>query len=218
MKKLVMVLAAALVAVTAFAQVPAIKFSVLGGALLQWDISKMEADGYVDSLIKNNAVGGGALIAFDATFIEASMSLYGEKVTTEYKYGSSSTTDDDTTRTRWGLSLLGKYPFTIAKNVSVFPALGIEWDILLGAKYKGDEVNFNGKYDKEDYNEFWFKLGGGIDFSLTNKIFVRGVFLYGFRPRTNVEEDTKDLYDVGSTKVTTVQHGPGFKLAIGYRL
>ncbi|MDR0443229.1 MAG: porin family protein [Treponema sp.] len=111
----------------------------------------------------------------------------------EISFGIGSSTWKDYSTTNLDISLLGKYPFWINDNLSVFPLLGIEYDIALAHYYKGKEVK-----DLGDFSALWFKLGGGTDFYFTDNVFLRFGVLFGM-----------DL-SYGESGLTA-------KLAVGYR-
>jgi opacity protein-like surface antigen len=73
--------------------------------------------------------------------------------------------------------------------------------------------------DAKDFSALWFKLGGGLDYSLTSNIYLRGEVLYGIRLVNNNEKDAKKIYSEypGVDAKTLLGHGPEVKLAVGYK-
>jgi hypothetical protein len=131
-----------------------------------------------------------------------------------------------------GFSLLGKYPFSLNNKLSVFPLLGLDCQLCLKQR-RTDETGW--VYDRTvretdqsgtpfqlaDWNSFWVNLGGGLDFMLPSRFFIRGELLYGFRLMTSYE--TKNLNDMKSMsgdpnpKLGGVTSGPLMRLSAGYR-
>ena len=88
------------------------------------------------------------------------------------------------------IGLLGKFPVELSPRITVFPLAGIAYRIVVtgGASvpltsYR--ELNF----DPLDSSALWFRLGGGMDFSINQNVFLRGSLSYGLRLRTRWEND-----------------------------
>ena len=126
---------------------------------------------------------------FDATYAVASVGfrMNGNTHTkTTTILGASTFTNDDDDHYRSGflsLSLLGKYPFTLGP-LSLFPLLGIEYDLIL---YYKDETGAD--LDTTDLSQFWFKLGVGADIVLYKGLSVRPQALLGFKLHNQDERD-----------------------------
>jgi hypothetical protein len=121
--------------------------------------------------------------------------------------------------------------------MSVFPLLGIDYQAVLSAKIDDKDenpVSFGGdeepkKIASSDFSALWFKLGGGMDFAITEKLYLRCEALYGIRLANTFETDTKDMVDkavknmkdndpeIKSDVKTLLGHGLTVKLAVGYR-
>jgi hypothetical protein len=73
--------------------------------------------------------------------------------------------------------------------------------------------------DPGDLNALWFKFGGGLDYSFSDRVYLRGEALYGLRLSNKFEDDLVDyLKYEGATSVDTLLgHGIEIKAAIGYR-
>jgi hypothetical protein len=136
-----------------------------------------------------------------------------------------------------GISLLGKYPFSLNEKWSVFPLLGAEFLIALVERRQpdGDRV-----YDRTDgslpsdmgkdenpyplsaWNSLLIKIGAGADYTLTQSLFLRGEFLYNIRLQTGYEtgavEMVKAVLKVPSPKLSGLTSGPSIRIALGYRL
>ncbi|MDR0290705.1 MAG: hypothetical protein LBI06_07205 [Treponema sp.] len=218
----------------------------LGGFFSRYTLS---ADGMVDgNQIKvdagqeHNQLDYGFFGFIDATYAEFSFS---------YQRGSNTWTETFTVagldaslfpsasskgwETVLGFSLLGKYPFQLNEQFSVFPLLGVEYQISLMQRrarasdgWVYDRANGLWEMDKDgnayslrDWNSFWIKLGGGIDVTLFNNIFLRGELLYGFRTMTPYEiknlDRTKSLSGDPNPKLGGVTNGPSLRISAGYR-
>ncbi|GHV88013.1 hypothetical protein AGMMS50267_03730 [Spirochaetia bacterium] len=164
--------------------------SVLGGKYVYTDTGG--ATSY--TTINDQSFFGGYLF-FDATYVEASIGL------SSSKSGGS--------QTDMQFSLLGKYPFSVG-SVVFFPMLGVEYNMILakengygdkfGTQYYSwyfydDGTETSEKVDISDLNTFWFKLGVGSDIPLSNKIYLRGEYLFGLAILSRVDEnDYKEYY------------------------
>ncbi|MDR1986516.1 MAG: hypothetical protein LBP88_06035 [Treponema sp.] len=68
-----------------------------------------------------------------------------------------------------------------------------------------------------DFSALWFKLGGGLDFSFTDHIYLRGDLLYGLRLANTFENDMVDSIGSAADPKTLLGHGLEVKIAVGYR-
>jgi opacity protein-like surface antigen len=181
---------------------------------------------------QSTLLGGGFNLFFDAQYAALNIGMafgshgYSDpdasddiKVGGKYAYG--------TTALRIGL--LGKYPIAINDKFTLFPLLGIDYEIILGAKHDGDDLNDTMfKQDSEgndtdatkELSALWFKLGVGADIALTDKLYLRPEFLYGIRLNNKSETDQLDE-DQGGKKyseyVGILGHGLDVKVSIGYK-
>jgi opacity protein-like surface antigen len=175
--------------------------------------------------------GGGGFLFLDATYAELTLAFYsgsGTVTTTTESPGGSQSQNSDMSAMSFNISLLGKYPFAVNQEFSVFPLLGVEYDICLSAKDEaGEYEGVDGNGTPGDFSALWFKLGGGLDFSFTEKICLRFEALYGLRLASKAENDMKDFFDkefksledYGADVETKILLGHGWtaKLAVGYK-
>ncbi|MDR1362625.1 MAG: hypothetical protein LBJ35_01050 [Spirochaetaceae bacterium] len=114
------------------------------------------------------------------------------------------------------IGILVKYPFLIDSKLLVFPLLGIDYQIVTSAKDKdGNYWRYYGDGGPGDFSALWFKLGGGLDFAVAEKLYLRFEALYGIRLANKYENDVKDLYEsMGADATTRLGHGPAVKLAV----
>ena len=143
-----------------------------------------------------------------------------------------------------GVSVLGKYPIGIVHytlgnkplGFYVFPAIGVEYVMLLSGKskhttYGGSyhDNDWDGEYEWDgkdgnpktsDYNALWFKGGGGFDLVVWD-IFIRAEILFGIRPPSKIASDAVKYYenrlDVMDAYLTGLSFNIDAKLCIGYK-
>jgi hypothetical protein len=158
--------------------------------------------GIFDSFKERSCTVPVAFTAFiDATFGMAAIGFCAngntrQNVTTVI---SGSTTDwapsDDECRSGFlSMSLLGKYPFALGP-VSLFPLLGIEYDLILYRKdVGGNDLSI------DNLDQFWFKAGAGADITLYRGLYIRPLVLSGFK-LLNADEKKRvqDTIDAGAS-------------------
>jgi hypothetical protein len=222
-KSLVVLFIAAFAVGGAFAQ--AGFFSVGVGGFIGGDFGggvEGEASGFsAKAKFETPYFGGGGYAFVDATYVELSLAVFGGSGKFKMTYGGQSS-DLDISITNFNIGLLGKYPFTINDKLSLFPLLGIDYQICLSAENEdGDEIKgVDGNGGSGDFSALWFKFGGGLDYSFTEKIYLRFEALYGIRLENKFENDLQDYVQVPGVVVTTktlLGHGLTAKLAVGYK-
>jgi len=170
--------------------------------------------------------GGGIYIFFDAKYLEVSLGYFKGIGARTWK-GSSNGVDMEALSEKVELTslnngLLFKYPFSITDNLVIFPALGVNYQSVLSLRI--------GDIYAEPYeflNAVWFQFGGGLDYHISQKMYLRLKVLYALRPKTNLEiSDIADYYYMynnifGYSDVKTegkLGHGPNINLALGFKL
>ena len=120
----------------------------------------------------------------------------------------------DGTYSALDLGVTGKFPIAVSDALSVYPALSLTFRSFTTMETK-DKT-----YNASDMSAFWASLGGGMDYSLDEKLYIRVNLLYGARLSSKIEDDLiKASKGIGLTDATTVLgHGLIFKAGIGYRL
>jgi opacity protein-like surface antigen len=184
--------------------------------------------------------GGGGYAFLDATYAELTIGFSGGsgkyKETSTYEQpGQPTQSDVDVEYSsirNFSIGLLGKYPIAINPKLSVFPLLGKDYLICTAAKIADEDYegfpDDTGKRsdDSGDLSALWFKFGGGLDYSFSDKIYLRLEALYGIRLANKFEKDTKDYFEkqyenappgVDVDIKTLLGHGITAKLAIGYK-
>ncbi|MDR1319303.1 MAG: hypothetical protein LBJ90_06730 [Treponema sp.] len=187
--------------------------------------------------------GGG--LFFDATYAEFTILLqggqnsYGE--TMDFKprgkpWAGVSNDLGTGTETLLGFTLLGKYPFAVTEKLSLFPLVGIEYQVALREwrKPKGDKVydrtggilaadmDKNGDpYPLSAWNSFWIDIGAGVDYYIWGPFFLRAEVLFGFRLMTEYEtgalEMTKAQFNSPDPKLVGLTGGPNVRISAGYK-
>jgi hypothetical protein len=216
MKKVlcVLILGAAVLGAAYSFEIPRLTLSAGGGGLFTFEPGGGVKAGSVESTMF--AYGGGAYGFFDATFGEAFVSFAGGGLDRKIKGGGSTITDSGSFMTL-SFGAMGKFPFAITEQLSIFPLLGVEYQVYLSAKDKdGNEVkNKDNKDAPGDMNALWGRFGAGVDFAFTDSLFMRGEVVYGIRISNEVENRVKDAG--GSGVDILLGHGGQVKIAVGYR-
>jgi hypothetical protein len=132
--------------------------------------------------------------------------------------------EESGSHTALGFSLLGKYPIEMGP-ITLFPLLGITYNMVLTSKMKN---KYNDRLEEIDektgpnfYHQSQFGLlaGGGLDFPLTDTLYLRGEALFGLYFANKVLRDMRyeENEDPFTKAKTTPGFGPRIKLAAGYR-
>ena len=216
---------------------------LLGGFFTRYTL---RADGTVDGNPVKITAGQemdqfnyGLFAFFDASYGEFSVSFQNGANTFKEPVDIAELGSADRSGKGWetvlGLSLLGKYPFNINERLTVFPLLGAEYQICLDQARTMPAGNVydrnNGLHEKDkdgnayklsDWNALWINIGGGADFALTARFFVRGELLYGFRLMTPYEVKNLDMMKSmtgdPNPKLGGLTSGPSIRISTGYRL
>jgi hypothetical protein len=186
--------------------------------------SKLEGGGTTEyQTVPWGGFGIGAF--FDATYAEASVSLVFGGGKTHYSHEDNDervwaySKKDGASFTSLNIGALGKYPIPLGP-VTAFPAVGFDYAVVIGAEGKqgGQTVKFDGKNGAPkagDLSAFWLKFGGGADYNLNDKLYVRPELLYGIRFANKFEADgTKNI----SGADPALGHGWTVKAGVGYKL
>lgn len=115
------------------------------------------------------------------------------------------------------LDMLFKFPI-VSKSKTSFPALGITYSYCLSAKL--DDKDFG---DASDFNRMWFKFGYGTDFRLSQKMYMRILFLYGFGKENEFERKLIEISDKAEASIIdqfdrAISHGFDIRVGLGFRL
>jgi hypothetical protein len=179
-------------------------FSVGGGLVLQpgFQTLKYKAGGGEQ---KNSSFGGGINVFFDAKYAEANISLL-------FANAKGENDDKGTDSTDLLIGIIGKYPFALSEKLALFPFIGFDYSINLGASRDGEEIKDEGDFKKADsFNALSLLFGVGVDYSITDALYFRGELGFGLTFNTKYEDDNKDNIDSNFKGKIPV------KLAVGYR-
>jgi hypothetical protein len=184
--------------------------------------------GYFDT--DELSVGGGIWAFFDATYVEADVALLFTTITQTVKMPNepmlqlAGEEKYSYTVTHLNFALLGKYPFTLNRQWTLFPLLGIDGQIALHDK--DDRLEKDLKKPKEQlpnydppnladfWNCLWIKAGVGADFNLSETLYIRGEFLYGVKLNSKNDSDNAKYW---AEQAGGVSNGPSLKIGLGYR-
>ena len=110
------------------------------------------------------------------------------------------------------VDLVGKYPFALSEKISIFPALGLGYKLTLAGRDYDNDVRWG----------LNVRGGGGVDFALTDKLFLRGEALFVFQIASDKEATLNDEALPHHPAVTFASKGyymgPLVKLAVGYKI
>jgi len=245
MKKMICVVAVFLtVAAAAFGEGFSLSVgagSILGGTFTRYTLS---AEGNIAGEVvrvsadqQMNQFNYGFFAFFDATF--GTLSIFFQNGVNNFReplYADGR--GGDQSGQGWesvlGISLMGRWPFRLSQRLSVFPMLGMDYHISLrqertqadGWRYdrtdgEVEHDRYGNAFNLSDFNSFWIKLGGGMDFTVSGNFFVRGELLYGFRLKTSHERKSLALlqYELNapSPRLGGLTSGPSVRLSAGWR-
>jgi hypothetical protein len=212
-----MILAMVLAAFIGGSAAAQIRYSAGAGGYITSDFgggAEWFAGGIKGGSLKTPYFGGGAFFFFDMKFIEIDLGLFGSGGNWEdYGYGLG-TDKHKVSHTAIDIGALAKYPFNMNEKVALFPLLGIVYRGFISTKMDGVKIPY-----QEDLNALWFKFGGGLDYSLSEKAYIRWETLYGIRFSNTFEDDMVDLFEYSGAPSadTLLGHGIEVKFALGYR-
>ena len=178
---------------------------------------------------------------FDAEYAEFSLTLrggnsfYNENMI--YSVASFADSKGTGSESNIGISLMGKYPFTLDDKLTWFPLFGLDYQValmqrrqpdgdLVYDRSKGELAEDRDKNDKpyplSAWNSLWIDVGAGVDCNITDSLFLRGEFLFGFRLPTAYELGALEVVknppmNVKNPKLAGLTGNPSLKLGIGYR-
>jgi opacity protein-like surface antigen len=191
----------------------------------------------IDAGQETNQFNYGFLAFFDATYGEFNV-FYQRGINTYRDTADFLASSGGLSGKGWesvlGVSLVGKYPFYLNKQFTIFPLLGAEYQICLVQKraqpdgYVYDRTEGIRETDKDgnafllkDWNSMWINLGGGVDWTLTGNFFIRGELLYSLRLKTGYEKKNvelmKSLSGDPDPSLAGLTSGPSVRISAGYR-
>jgi len=189
----------------------------------------------------------GGFVFFDATYAEFAVTVqhginsYKEDVDARVpSKGDTITIREGTgSETMLGFTLLTKYPFQLRDDFIIYPLLGMEYQVALTQKRKGNNLDreYNRTSGKTEFprdnftlslwNSWFVKVGAGMDFYFHHPWYLKTEFLYSFRLITNYEKAAinylKNDFGIsepklfGSPGMRGLTHGPELRISVGYR-
>ncbi|QQO09915.1 hypothetical protein [Breznakiella homolactica] len=175
----------------------------------------------------------GGFLFFDATYAEVFVSFYGgstklENTNNMYVLANGAPTgypavEDvyEKITASMSIGILGKYPFVFNK-FTVAPMVGVSYQIFFGGVYGSDFKEDNPtKLDPSDFNTLWFHAGAGVNYDLTDSMYIKAEALYGFKLMANGYDDKNKDYVEGHPEgelvngwvnTVTARVGVGFKI------
>jgi hypothetical protein len=124
----------------------------------------------------NILFGGGADAFFDIKYAELDLGIiyFGGKHKEEI---GGLLNKEKLEQIRFTISLLGKYPFSLNDKFSISPLLGIEYNYRFFTKREGVKESIPPKAG----HTLYARLGGGFDYTISNRLFFRLEALYGIQ-------------------------------------
>ena len=243
MKKILLILILLITANNIFAA--DFSLSTGGGGLIGYTFTRytLEGDSPEGSLlsIQNmDRVNYGGFLFFDATYAVLSVMFQG---------GSNSYAEDMIIAGQtemagkglgeeisFGISLMGKYPFSLNEKLTLFPMLGLEYHFAIRqwrqpegeftvdrtkGKLAEDVDKDSNPYPLSAFNSLWINIGAGLDYNFARSFFLRTEFVFGFRLPTPYEmgalEFVESQFDATNIKLGGLTGNPTLRFAIGYR-
>ncbi|MDR2692870.1 MAG: hypothetical protein LBB74_01480 [Chitinispirillales bacterium] len=229
-------------ALGAVSAVSAVDLSVGGGGVFagDWGGGFMGLSGKDDDG-KNRSqtvpwVGGGLNVFFDAQYAEVGVGLTFGGGNPQVTYDGKTEKEEDVniSFTSLNIGVLGKYPIALSDAMTLFPAVGIDYALMLSAtsKYDDGEEKSEQKLDGKDgvpkagdFSALWIKFGVGADVALTGQLFLRPELLYGIRLANKYESDSVDEIKKSAEEYgekvdisPALGHGLTVKVGLGFRL
>jgi hypothetical protein len=216
----IMVIALA-IGTAAFAKAPEFKISAGGGGMVTGNFSTWKVDENIPgSLYRYNTaqISTTPYLFFDLTYLELNVGIAMGKLNADDTMTADPNFPARTLALRGGAYL--KLPFTLSGMFTLFPLLGVDYDLYLLAKKNDDrDAKFPISTGTQDakamdaLNTLWFNAGVGLDTFFTGHLFLRTELLYGLRLPNKMEEYIRD---VRSDEEWMLGHGGNIKIALGY--
>jgi hypothetical protein len=177
--------------------------------------------------------GWGLHAFFDYEYLEAGLSFYWGGGRWSQIKGSDKTPIHDASTFSINIDALGKYPVDIMENMRGFPILGFAYHIVLWGeggltKSWGGAEAFDGKGGAPkafDLSALWIKFGGGIDYAVSERIYIRPELTYGIRLANSYESNvlSKEIkVDENTVRGANgnprLGHGLTLRAGVGYYL
>jgi hypothetical protein len=171
---------------------------------------------------------------FDYEYVEAGLSLHWGGGKWEDKKDGKPVVNTGRSASVMSINIdaLGKYPVDVMENLKAFPLLGLGYHIAVSGKYETrnfePEENFDGKGGNPnaiDLSALWIKFGGGLDYALGDRLYLRPELTYGIRLSNGYESNTltkvtkiDENTERGANGDPRLGHGLMVRVGVGYYL
>ena len=159
----------------------------------------------------------GIFTFLDIKYVELNMAIYWGVISENYNwtdiFPETSSNFSGTSkhhRIYFDFGILAKYPFSF-QRVNIFPLLGLQYTILFMEIWE-DMVGIILDFALEN---LYLKFGGGIDYMLNNRLFLRGNLLYRFSILNGHERAI--LRNNPNSTARFSAHGPQIRIGIGHK-
>jgi opacity protein-like surface antigen len=173
-----------------------------------------------------NQFNFGGLIFFDAVYIVADISFYGNLTTFAYNNTLKAYTmvneNYQLAGSNLAFGLYAKYPFTLNNKITIFPIAGLQGSIGLSQNFARDFDARNAKKgasygNANDWSNFAIKFGAGLDIKMSGIIFLRAELLGNYRFNTALDEAFIDAVKDGGYPATyNINMGFETSFSLGY--
>ncbi|MCL1992985.1 MAG: hypothetical protein FWG66_08565 [Spirochaetes bacterium] len=177
--------------------------------------------------------GRGSSIFLDARFVQFSVGYF-QGTSSERMTGPASpaTSRRGPSLTWLEIGLLGKFPVELSDRVTVFPLGGLAYRLMLTNSVPLNPLSESliDPFNPLHASALWFRIGGGMDFNLSQAVFLRRSFTYGLRLRSRwennmVNDSPHDYFTPGSDLQwgitydnASLGHGFDVTVGVGFRL
>jgi len=165
-------------------------------------------------------MGGGGYLFLDVVYAEIFVGYFTGGGKWESGNASDSIALPELPRSFVNVGLLAKLPI-VAGSVTLFPLLGIDYDIPVAGELKpvsglAGDVDFKA----DDLAALWVKFGLGLDVDLSSSVYLRISALYGLRTSNAYEDNIVKLLKNESghdDAETNLGHGLSAKAGVGFK-
>jgi|GEM_PF-1564340 len=198
-------------------------------------VPKIDAAGADITRMEFSLNGYGIFGFYDINYLEASIGFTFGTLARNYIINKANESRDfaDYNLTGGIIGAYLKYPFTLKnKKLTLYPIAGAEYQWIFSLRPKetsttSPDLTFGHVDDPElrreikanDLSCFWVKFGLGLDYPTSEKMFIRGVFLYGIRFASKLEKElrSQEALFLGGNGKAVIGHGFQIRVSIGWK-
>jgi hypothetical protein len=173
--------------------------------------------------------GWGLHAFFDYEYVETGLSFYWGGGRWNQIDDDGKTPIHDASTFSINIDVLGKYPVDIMEKMRGFPILGLGYHMVLWGEggltksWGGAEAFDGGKGVPKafDLSALWIKFGGGFDYTISDRIYIRPELTYGIRLTNGYESNTlakENGISEGVSGDPRLGHGLMIRVGVGYYL